>query len=178
MTTILSRYDEAFASLTTEELSVLLPAMGLPLTHPSGRIFSGSDLLDHCRSHHISQADVCLSLYNVTGPVAISALERLIMRPIDRRTPYEVNVSRLPVPPGSHRARSTATTGGRRTWPADGIIRVLAETNPKKPGSESHTRFQLYEDGITVAAYYERGGRPADISWDSDRGFVRVDDPA
>jgi len=172
--TILPRYEDAFAALTREELAVLLPALGLNTTDGQGRSYTGTWLLEHCRANHISQADVCLSLYQNTTPIAVQCIERLIMRPIDRRTPYEVNISRLERPPGSHRRPPQAR--GQRPGSIDpaAVIRVLATENPKKPGSESHTRFALYSDGMTVAAFLEAGGRKADLSWDCEKGFITI----
>lgn len=175
---ILPRYEEPFASLTPPEIECLKRALTLPPFPSSGRPWTGQDIIRHCREQHISHADVVMSLYNDRSVEAVSAVERLIMRPIDRRTPYEVNISRLARPPGSHR-QSTGTTPGMRPGaiPDHHIIRLLASSNPKKPGSESHVRFAYYEDGMTVASYIAKGGRRPDLAWDTDKGFIRVDDP-
>lgn len=173
--TILPRYEDAFAALTREELAVLLPAMGLPTADGQGRPYTGTWLLQHCRANHISQADVCLSIYHDSSPIAVQCIERLIMRPIDRRTPYEVNISRLERPPGSHRKAPPREPGQRPgAVSPSAIIRILAESNPKKPGSESHTRFALYQDGMTVQAFLDAGGRKADLSWDQEKGFISI----
>lgn len=175
---ILPRYEDAFASLTPQELARLLPAMGLPLVHPSQRPFTGRDLLEHARQCHISHADVIMSLSQDTTPEAVAAVERLIMRPIDRRTPYEVNVSRLARPPGSHRQSSGTTPGARPgAIPDSHVIRLLTASNPKKPGSESHVRFAYYSDGMTVGQYLALGGRRPDLVWDTDKGFIRTEEP-
>jgi len=44
--------------------------------------------------------------------------------------------------------------------------------NPKRPGSASWDRYQLYRVGETEAEHIARGVLPADIRWDSTRGFV------
>ena len=172
--TILPRYEDAFASLTQPELAVLLPALGLPLADGQGRPHTGTWLMEHCRRNHISQADVCLSIYNDSSPIAVQCIERLIMRPIDRRTPYEVNISRLERPPGSHRSAPRAPGQRPGAVAPSAVIRLLATTNPKKPGSESHTRFAIYSDGMTVAEFLEKGGRKADLSWDCEKGFISL----
>lgn len=169
---ILPRYDDAFASLTIPELDRLLPALGLPTAHADTRPFTGTDLAEHCRRNHISHADVIMSLRNDTTPVAVSAVERLIMRPIDRRTPYEVNISRLDRPPGSHRETPPRTAAQDSM-----VIRLLATTNPKRPGSDSHDRFAYYADGMTVGDYIEKGGRRPDLAWDENKGFIRLEQP-
>lgn len=172
---ILPRYEEAFAALTVDELAAILPALDLPLADAQGRPHTGTWLLEHCRAHHISQADVCLAISQDRSVAAVSAIERLIMRPIDRRTPYEVNISRLERPPGSHRPRPRAE--GQRVGSIDpsAIIRILATENPKRPGSESYTRFALYQDGMTVQAFLDAGGRRADLVWDTEKGFISLE---
>ena len=56
------------------------------------------------------------------------------------------------------------------------IIRLLVSENPKKAGSNANVRFALYEDGITVEQFVERGGRRSDIHWDSERGFIVLEE--
>jgi hypothetical protein len=175
---ILPRYEDAFAALTQPELAVLLPALGLETTDAQGRPRTGTWLMEHCRAHHISHADVCLSIYGDSSAIAVQCIERLIMRPIDRRTPYEVNISRLERPPGSHRRTPRAEGSRPGTIDPSGVIRVLATTNPKKPGSESHTRFALYRDGQTVSEFLAAGGRKADLSWDLEKGFIAIGEAA
>lgn len=56
-----------------------------------------------------------------------------------------------------------------------GTIRLLAKTNPKRPGSAAHARFQFYRDGMTVADYLTAGGQRLDLRYDADHGFIRVE---
>lgn len=170
---ILPRYEEAFAALTQPEIACLIRSLTLPPTNGAGMCLTGADVLRYCRERHVSHAEVIMSLAPDRTPEAVSCVERLIMRPIDRRSPREVNISRLPRPPGS--AQVAASVGSRQAID-DRVIRVLAQTNPKRPGSASYPRFELYRDGDTVAQYMARGGRRADITWDVDKGFIKLDD--
>jgi len=50
--------------------------------------------------------------------------------------------------------------------------------NPKRAGTDSHARFAMYRDGMTVGEYVKLVGRryaTADIRWDSKQGFIRVE---
>jgi hypothetical protein len=59
------------------------------------------------------------------------------------------------------------------------IITVVAEGNPKKPGSNSNTRFELYRSGMTVREAKAAGLRATDIMNDSneDNGFITLTKP-
>lgn len=86
--------------------------------------------------------------------------------------------------------RKTVAAGTRTDWKDDMVVTVLAAANPKRPSGKSYRRFALYHDGMTVAEYKdacvklegddarEPHGYLADLKWDTDRGFIRVDAPA
>lgn len=48
------------------------------------------------------------------------------------------------------------------------------ENNPKKPGTATHTRFQLYKAGQTVEEAIAAGLTTADINYDADKGFIKL----
>ena len=50
-------------------------------------------------------------------------------------------------------------------------IRVQQE-NPKRPGSKSHARFELYKSAKTKGEYLALGGTSGDFTYDVDQGFV------
>jgi hypothetical protein len=72
-----------------------------------------------------------------------------------------------------------------RDYRREGTIRKLVNENPKKLGSKSRLRFDCYRDGMTVADYESAVSRSlgetearkceADIKWDSERHFIRVE---
>jgi hypothetical protein len=57
------------------------------------------------------------------------------------------------------------------------VITLLVTDNPKRVGSAARERFTLYRSGMTVGQFLAAGGLRADISWDVDHGFIRLDDP-
>lgn len=169
------RYHDAFRSLTADEVDCCI--LGLMPTHPDLadlEDFDGEQLLAYCLSEHISQAEVIMGMYKMSDAIAISATERLLMKPIDRRTPteiWEAERAARPRPIAATVSSREATTDAR-------VIRILSETNPKRPGTSAHERFAKYRDGMTVAEFLRAGGTRGDISWDTERGFVRLDDAA
>lgn len=174
---ILDKYEGAFRSLTPDEVHCI--AVGLAKTHPElcelGDFEEGQVLVDWCRASHVSQAECIMALSRDVSPTAVAAVEKLIMRPIDRRSPAEVERERdasRPRPQPVAPVRSNeALTDGR-------IIRVLATENPKRAGTKSHERWKLYRDGITIAEYLRNGGTRGDLQWDQERGFIKVDPAA
>jgi hypothetical protein len=59
----------------------------------------------------------------------------------------------------------------------DQVITLLVSSNPKKPGSASRERFQLYFDKKprTVELALIAGLTTDDIRWDAGHGFIRLD---
>jgi len=64
----------------------------------------------------------------------------------------------------------------------DWVITVLAPSNPKQIDSLAYERFSLYRPGMRVSEYIEATkstSRPQyarqDLTWDSERGFIRID---
>jgi len=165
------RYHDAFRSLTTDEVDACI--MGLMPAHPDLadlEDFDGEQLLQYCLSEHISQAEVVMGMWRSTDPVAISATERLIMKPIDRRTPTEIWEAERAARP------VVATIHPREVLVDSRIIRVLATECPKRAGTKSADLWRLYRDGQTVAAYLASGGTRAALQWDQERGFIRIVD--
>ena len=52
-------------------------------------------------------------------------------------------------------------------------IQILQE-NPKKVGSKSHARYEVYKAANTLAEFVELGGTRADIKYDMERGFLTL----
>lgn len=53
-------------------------------------------------------------------------------------------------------------------------IKVIAKENPKREGSASYDRFEIYENGMTVDEFKEAGGTAADLRHDEEKGFISV----
>lgn len=59
----------------------------------------------------------------------------------------------------------------------DAVIEYVAP-NPKKPGSETHRRYNAaYAVGRTIAEAKKLGATAGDILWDLPRGFIRLAAP-
>ncbi len=62
----------------------------------------------------------------------------------------------------------------RSTVNTDAVITLIAEGNPKRPGSAAHGRFAFYTSGMTVKQALEAGVTMADIHHDSSKGFIKL----
>lgn len=174
---ILPKYEAAFASLSAAEIDCVV--RDLSKTHPDllelGDFESGLEIVDYCRSQHISQAEVIMALSRDTRVEAVTAVEKIVMRPIDRRSPAEVERERDAARP---RPQVAAPVPAHSASTDDRIIRVLVEKNPKRAGTSAHDRFAKYRDGMTVAEALRSGLTRGDLQWDQQRAFIRLDDPA
>ncbi len=65
---------------------------------------------------------------------------------------------------------------GSPNFPADGVISLRVESNPKRKGSKSFDRFALYKNGMTVEQAVKAGVLYADIKWDTEHGFVAINE--
>ena len=65
--------------------------------------------------------------------------------------------------------------GGGRTI-KDGIIRLIVKENPKKPDTKAHHKYGLYKDGMKISEFLAAGGERADLSWDSNREYIKLED--
>lgn len=68
----------------------------------------------------------------------------------------------------------TGGPGRSRAYPLDAKITVLSTSNPKRKGSGSYDRFELYKSGMTVKNFLDKGGKTADLTWDTRKGFIEV----
>lgn len=163
------RYHDAFCSLATDEVDAVVTAL-MP-HHPSledAPDLDGPTLLQFCQAHRISQADVLMSMCSTSTPSAITATERLLMKPIDRRTAtemWEIERAARPI---------VATIHPREVLVDTRVVRILATSCPKRAGSKSADLWRLYQDGQTVTAYLARGGTRAALQWDQERGFISI----
>lgn len=85
---------------------------------------------------------------------------------------------------GSVKPASTVGRRGPKNVPLDSVIRMMEnkegvkygpDSNPKRPGSAGHARFAMYEDGMTVQQALDKGIWSADITWDLERSFIRIE---
>lgn len=53
-------------------------------------------------------------------------------------------------------------------------IELCRIENPKRKGSKSAARFDLYQNGMTVATFIQKGGTRGDINWDVDHEHIKL----
>lgn len=163
------RYHEAFCSLTADMLGCCI--QGLRPTRPSiPDITDPEEFLGWCIAEHVSQAEVVMGMAHIPSVHAVLATEHLIMKPIDRRTASEVERERQALRPRA----IAAPVSAREATTDTRLIRILCDGNPKRRGTASYDRFQLYVDGMTVAQFLAKGGTRGDLTWDQERAFVRL----
>ena len=63
--------------------------------------------------------------------------------------------------------------GVKQPLPKSGPISFL-QANPKKEGSKSHQRYELYKFATTVEEAFQLGMKPADLKHDHERNFATV----
>jgi hypothetical protein len=59
-------------------------------------------------------------------------------------------------------------------YPEASVLKVLSPTNPKKPGSKAHDRFNRYYGCRTVGEFIRNGGTYQDLVYDIGRKYIRV----
>lgn len=165
---MLEKYQPNFESLTQEEAVLAAESLApmLPDDYsPVPEDVTGGQIYEACRASGLDQAAVVMSMASSPSPVAVSCLEKIVGRPFVRAT-KNTQTER----------KTQRTKQPRPVLRDDRVIRVLSETNPKKKGTKSYDRFALYEDGMTVQQFVKAGGTSADVKWDAERGFIRVED--
>lgn len=71
--------------------------------------------------------------------------------------------------------KAAAKTRGIRGLSESAEITLVAESNPKRPGSKSFERFALYQNGMTQGEALDAGVLTADLIWDSKHGFITIE---
>lgn len=90
---------------------------------------------------------------------------------IGQETAEQPQDTNPPAPPTeSSKPKSGGSRGLHRTTD---IVTVLVP-NPKRPGSLTHARFELYKTGQTVGEFLAAGGRRVDLKWDEEHKFVSI----
>lgn len=165
---MLSKYQPNFASLTPTEAQLVAGHVARVTEDESVPTTDGQKLYEHLSASGLSQAQVILAVAPDPSPEAVVALEKLVGKPIVREQPAvaEPRPAAAPRPRGPAVAKSDPRT----------IVSVAP--NPKKVGSASHARYELYQVGMTVSQFVAAGGTTADVKWDVDKGFVVLGDPA
>lgn len=77
------------------------------------------------------------------------------------------------------KAKKEKTTGAGSGRPKrmqeDQKITLLVDKNPKRPGSNAASVFDLYKNGMTVKQALDAGIPRGHMNWDLDHGFIKVE---
>jgi hypothetical protein len=78
-------------------------------------------------------------------------------------------------------AKKTKTEGetetkknGRTVYSDDMIITVVAESNPQRQGTKSHSMHEKYQNGMTVKQAMEAGVSKSHIIYGVHKGFIAL----
>ena len=155
--------------LAPPDISALCHHLSLPLPTPD------VPLATVVQDAGLTPADIYNRLSRTTDirlMIAAAAMRGVTRLPADPRLDPKPH-ARAPVKVPRTEAEASRNPAPLPPRPAPGTrVLVSVVPNPKKKGSESWTRFQLYEVGLTEAQLVERGLRTADIRWDTERSFV------
>lgn len=88
--------------------------------------------------------------------------------------PAKKSAAKKPAAPAKKPAKKPSGERAPR-FTLDGRITVLVKGNPKH--GTAAARYDLYRNGMTVAAYIAASGQRRDVVWDQKMGFIRVDEP-
>jgi hypothetical protein len=160
---LVGRHAQAIMSLAPEEVALVWRAV-----HARHRALGTCEvdelppavLLGAIETAGLCHAEVVISLARATGPVAESAIEKLVGRPLRRSAP-------APLP-----ALGAASKQSARRDPR--VISWVRPDNPKKVGTKAHRVFSLYQVGMTVSDFVRAGGTSSSVRYDLEHGNIRI----
>lgn len=183
---MLAKYQQNFAALSPE--AEALVASALLRRHPDLPAYVPGGLFRLCEEAGLDQADVVCAVASEASPLAVQAMEVLAGIPVVVGHPCLSGPAPRPEPQSAE-AEATAPAREARAKPraertprsgvTDPRIIVSVAPNPKRPGSASHARYELYRVGMTVDEAIAAGVRREDIAWDSasSRRFIALESP-
>lgn len=89
----------------------------------------------------------------------------------------EGQLENVETPEATPAATKTSGKRGKRDLNLDDpflkqTIELKTMTNPKRKGSKSFQRFELYTPNMTVADFLKAGGTRGDVNWDTAHGHI------
>jgi hypothetical protein len=175
---MLEKYRTNIDSLTPAEASMLCAAV--ERTHPTAAVSPGGSMFAAFAHAGLTQADLVLAMAPDPSPEAVLVLEKLVGKPIDRgqlAASQHLRVRDTPIQPRSPDSRESGPLRGNAVRRSDNRkISWVSEKNPKKPGSAAHAKFSLYRVGMSIDEFIAAGGTMADVKWDTERGFIRMEE--
>lgn len=171
---MLEKYRPNLASLTEPEAAMLSAAVARE--HPAAQVEQGGSMFAAFSHAGLDQADLVLALAPDPSPEAVVVLEKLVGRPIQRAAAAPAAGMRMRDTPLAPRSAAPRPRGAAVKRSDTRKIAWVSEKNPKKPGSAAHAKFALYRVGMTIDEFVSAGGTLADVKWDTERSFVKLED--
>ena len=171
MRTILQeRHRPLFATLGVPETHLvyarLMAARALPRELCKVEPQSGDELFGLCQQAGLDHAGVVLTMARETSSLGLSAITRLVGRPI---APWQATAERQKAEAPAPRPRGVAAA---RPQTEHGMVVVSFVPNPKKPNSAGWERYKFWRVGALVSECIAAGMWPADVRWDLGKSFV------
>lgn len=148
----------------------------------------------------VNHTDLVLLLANDPTPPAHIIMEKLLAKPIYMCARGETSAVLLDAqnrviitPKGSYRNtpeklyrdieqtfnKIKTVSKFKKTKKLDNRIVTEVAPNPKRPGSQAHAHYEQYKKGRTVSWHYDQTDvTPADVRWDSSKGFITLVTPS
>ncbi len=177
---MIDKYQPNFAALSQESAALLAGA--LLRRNPDFGSVEPDRLFSRCVELGMDHADVVMSLASDPSPLAVRTLETLVGKPLDVGWPCLKGPAPAKEPKSGEapaRAPREKVQRAPRGALRDPRIVISVRPNPKKPGSASYDRYELYRVGMTVDEAIAAGVKREDVAWDSDpkRGFIVLEMP-
>lgn len=178
---MLAKYQPNFAQLSPD--AEALVASALLRRHPELPPYVPGGLFRVCAEAGLDQADVVCAVASDPRPLAVQALEVLAGIPVVVGHPCLAGPAPRPVVDESAEApapvRAPRAARAPRASTSDPRVIASMVPNPKRPGTASHARYELYRVGMTVDEAIAAGVKREDIAWDSaaSRKFIVLESP-
>lgn len=181
---MLAKYQPNFAALSPE--AEALVASALSRRHPNLPAYVPGSLFRLCQEAGLDQADVVCAVATESSPLAVQAMEVLAGIPVVVGHPCLSGPAPRPAPVATEekvgeapRVERVREPRAQRPSTTDPRVIVSVAPNPKRPGSASHARYELYRVGMTVDEAIAAGVKREDIAWDSasSRKFISLESP-
>ena len=91
-------------------------------------------------------------------------------KPVEKESKIEAPKAEVAKTPKVSKEKKPAAS----KYPAEHVVTLLVDYNPKRAGSASHARFDKYEDEMTVKAALEAGLWAGDLNWDVAHEFIKI----
>ena len=172
---------QGFTSLQgSRKVGSRLPRGGAPTSLSGDTKMAQKDMDDVDAAIHAAKKP---GAYNGPGvapnrgkpPYSGGGAKPVAAKPVAAKPVAAKPVAAKPVAAKPVAAKPAGTGRGRKAELADDTaITLLQASNPKRVGSESHGRYELYRKSKTIGAYLAAGGRRGDLKWDTDHGYIRL----